>query len=552
HANLSKGSSLVRSGRVDSLTRLSSNTYPSLATCPPSNNPRTTQPPFCHHLLLLYHLLLLSLQSPISMNRVALPKSLAHRCRGIHLTTWKRFGKRCESQVQGVGPLGSLLKSRSVIRFRGPDTLKFLQGLLSNDVRRLGDPIGDKTENLPTPNVPSTSVPPIYAALLTPQGRFLYDLFLYKPPTRDTKLDNTGSAPESNSDRPFHLFADVDASVLDELLQTFNNEDCGSRLLYAVRFGYQALILVGIQYPKGLHHHEGAVNQVSIHMSILPWKKKGSSSSLPRVKMPQLFTSVLFKPKGCCRYRLRSKVDIDDVSSDFSCWQRYGAGLSEKSSQVEEPEAASVGWGAGVDSTAMSSSHGSDSGWQWFKDPRLTSLGFRGIFPSNITPPLIEVDKETDEQNFLMWRIEKGVAEGSTEIPKGEAVPLEYNLAGLNAVSFDKGCYVGQELIARTHHRGVIRKRIVPLRFLDNDGKELVSKVIPGSEVINKTSGKKAGTVTTVLGCRGLGLLRLEEALKGSSALSIQGQEDVKVVASRPDWWPSEWLQDHGQHAAFA
>ncbi|WVZ11187.1 hypothetical protein V8G54_015717 [Vigna mungo] len=390
-------------------------------------------------------------------------------------------------EVQGVGPLGSLLKSRSVIRFRGPDTLKFLQGLLTNDVRRLGDPIGDKTENLPMPNVPAMSVPPIYAALLTPQGRFLYDLFLYKPPMRDTKLDNTGTAPESNSDRPFH--ADVDTSVLDELLQTFN----------------------------------------------------------------------------------KSKVDIDDVSSDFSCWQRYGAGLSEKSSQVEEPEATSVGWGAGVDSTAMSSLHGSDSGWQWFKDPRLTSLGSRGIFPSNITPPLIEVDKETDEQNFLMWRIEKGVAEGSTEIPKGEAVPLEYNLAGLNAISFDKGCYVGQELIARTHHRGVIRKRIVPLRFLDNNGKgksyseymaslahsfsaipELVSKVIPGSEVINTTSGKKAGTVTTVLGCRGLGLLRLEEALKGSSALSIQGQEDVKVVASRPDWWPSEWLQDHGQHAAFA
>lgn len=70
---------------------------------------------------------------------------------------------------------------------------------------------------------------------------------------------------------------------------------------------------------------------------------------------------------------------------------------------------------------------------------------------------------------------------------------------------------------------------------------------------MNTASGKKAGTVTTALGCRGLGLLRLEEeALKGSSALSVQGQEDVKVVASRPDWWPSEWLQDHGQHAAFA
>ncbi|TKY70863.1 putative transferase mitochondrial [Spatholobus suberectus] len=408
------------------------------------------------------------------MNRVALPKSIAQRFRGIHHSAWKQFCNRCETQVQSAGPVASLLKSRSVIRFRGPDTLKFLQGLLTNDVRRFGEPIGEKTENLPTPNVPATSVTPIYAALLTPQGRFLYDLFLYKPPTCDTKLDDTGTGPESHPHEPFHLFADVDASVLDELLQTFN------------------------------------------------------------------------------KYRLRSKVEIDDVSSDFSCWQRYGAGLPEKSSQLEEPEAASVGWGAGVDRTAMSSSHGSDHGWQWFKDPRLVCLGFRGIFPSNITPPLIEVDKETDEQNFLLWRIEKGVAEGSTEIPKGEAVPLEYNLAGLNAISFDKGCYVGQELIARTHHRGVIRKRIVSLRFLDNDGKELVNKVAPGSEVMNTESGKKAGAVTTALGCRGLGLLRLDEALKESSALSIQGQEDVKVVASRPDWWPSEWLQDHGQHAAFA
>lgn len=52
----------------------------------------------------------------------------------------------------------------------------------------------------------------------------------------------------------------------------------------------------------------------------------------------------------------------------------------------------------------------------------------------------------------------------------GEAIPLEYNLAALNSISFDKGCYVGQELIARTHHRGVIRKRLFPLRFLDDDG----------------------------------------------------------------------------------
>lgn len=53
----------------------------------------------------------------------------------------------------------------------------------------------------------------------------------------------------------------------------------------------------------------------------------------------------------------------------------------------------------------------------------------------------------------------------------GEAIPLEYNLAGLNAISFDKGCYVGQESVARTHHRGVIRKRLMPLKFVDSSGR---------------------------------------------------------------------------------
>lgn len=47
----------------------------------------------------------------------------------------------------------------------------------------------------------------------------------------------------------------------------------------------------------------------------------------------------------------------------------------------------------------------------------------------------------------------------------GHAIPLEYNLDGLNAISFTKGCYVGQELIARSHFRGVIRKRLMPVQI---------------------------------------------------------------------------------------
>ncbi|CAA3005668.1 transferase At4g12130, mitochondrial [Olea europaea subsp. europaea] len=370
-----------------------------------------------------------------------------------------------QARLQDAGPMACLLKTRSVIRFKGPDTINFLQGLVTNDVRRLEDP-EPAGENSATPNMPVVVVPPLYAALLTPQGKFLYDFFLYKPPRPDEKLDRTGSGPGSDPGE-LEIYADVDRSVLDEVLMTLK------------------------------------------------------------------------------KYRLRSKVDIENMAEEFSCWQRFGGKIAEKSSSPEALEGNSVGWGGTVDPSGVSASRGHNSGWYWNKDPRLDCLGDRSIFPSSTTPPLVEVDEETDEENFLLWRLEKGVAEGSTEIPKGEAIPLEYNLAGLNAISFDKGCYVGQELIARTHHRGVIRKRLVPLKFLNDSGKEVEQKVAAGSEVIDKTSGKKVGTVTTALGYRGLGLLRLEEAFKDMSTLTIKGQEDIRVESIRPEWWPAEWFQDH-------
>lgn len=139
-----------------------------------------------------------------------LPKSIW--CRALHQ----------KSDLEKVGPVSSHLKSRSVIRFRGPDTVKFLHGLLTNDVRRFGEATGgEKTSTLVAPNLAAVSVPPMYAAMLTPQGRFLYDLFLYRPPRPEEKLDRTGSGPGSDRDEPFEVFADVDASVSDELLDTF-------------------------------------------------------------------------------------------------------------------------------------------------------------------------------------------------------------------------------------------------------------------------------------------------------------------------------------------
>lgn len=83
------------------------------------------------------------------------------------------------------------------------------------------------------------------------------------------------------------------------------------------------------------------------------------------------------------RYRLRSKVEIDNVSKEFLCWQRFGHNVEHTGPSTQEPEAQSIGWGQGVDHAAESAAQGNGHGWEWFKDPRLDCLGYRGIFPAN-------------------------------------------------------------------------------------------------------------------------------------------------------------------------
>ncbi|XP_054806221.1 putative transferase At4g12130, mitochondrial [Prosopis cineraria] len=81
---------------------------------------------------------------------------------------------------------------------------------------------------------------------------------------------------------------------------------------------------------------------------------------------------------------------------------------------------------------------------------------------------------------------------------------------------------------------------------------EVEDKVTSGSEIIDPTSGKKVSFVNTTFGCCGLGLLRMGAAFKGQSTLSVEGQDNVKLEAVRPKWWPSEWLEGQRHHTAFA
>ncbi|XP_022759180.1 putative transferase At4g12130, mitochondrial [Durio zibethinus] len=124
--------------------------------------------------------------------------------------------------IQNAGSLCSHLKSRSMIRFSGPDTIEFLQGLVTIDVRRFGETPSEDNSPVPTPSVAHVVAPPACAALLTYQGRFLYDLFLYRPPRTQEKLDRTESGPGRGPGGSVEILPDADGYRLRSIIDIEN------------------------------------------------------------------------------------------------------------------------------------------------------------------------------------------------------------------------------------------------------------------------------------------------------------------------------------------
>ena len=95
-----------------------------------------------------------------------------------------------------------------------------------------------------------------------------------------------------------------------------------------------------------------------------------------------------------------------------------------------------------------------------YTDPRLTALGVRLVVPS---------DYQIHEKDLINiyddHRLTLGVPDGTQDMIQERAIPLEYNLDKLNAISWSKGCYLGQELTARTKHLGIVRKGVFPALF---------------------------------------------------------------------------------------
>jgi tRNA-modifying protein YgfZ len=313
----------------------------------------------------------------------------------------------------------ALLEDRGVLRVSGEDATSFLQGLLTNDVE--GCAIGEAR----------------YAALLTPQGKILFDFLVLRIPAA------TGTA----------FLIDCPAAQAADL---------------AKRLGFYRL-----------RARVTIADESADYGVVAAWGEDASTFAAPSV-MAGLVPAIHASAAG----------PTSDVSGNGTAWL---AGTSP----------------------AMTAEDGFS-----YVDPRDPLLGVRAIVPRTKASGLANAGAEA----YAAHRIGLGVPSGGVDFAYADIFPHDANLDLLHGVDFKKGCYVGQEVVSRMHHRGEPRKRIVRLA-LGGDAPERGTPVLAGETPIG-TLGSTSGRAALAL----LRLDRVEDANAAGKALRAGGIA-VKVVA---------------------
>lgn len=297
-----------------------------------------------------------------------------------------------------------LPETRAVLTLEGEDRAAFLQGLITNDTGKIG------------------AGRAIYAAFLTPQGKYLHDFAI---------------AALTGADGSERYLLDVEAARRADLL------------------------------------------------------------------------------KRLTMYRLRSKVTLADGAGDWAVAIIYGADALGVLGLPAEAGAAKA-FGNGV----------------VFTDPRLAALGARAILPRAEAAAWLSNAglKQGDADVYDRLRLGLGVPESSRDLIPDKSILLESGFDELNGVDWQKGCYMGQELTARTKYRGLVRKRLLPVK---------IAGPLPAPGTAIMSGGKEVGEIRSHSGdgSIGLAMLRLEAlgSLREGGSVTLQAG-DASLTPLLPDW----------------
>lgn len=199
------------------------------------------------------------------------------------------------------------------------------------------------------------------------------------------------------------------------------------------------------------------------------------------------------------RYRLRRPIDLVQKES-LRVW---------------------VGWGPG---DAPDGAH---------IDPRHPDLGWRWIGTAGDMPPGYADTDMTALDRWHARRIAAGVPQGPVDLVPERALMLEAGLDRLGAVDFEKGCYVGQEVTARTHYRGLVKRRLAPVRLEVAGGDALTGAAITEGEATLGTVLSHANTENGAVCLAAMKLSDLHRLTQNDSALRV-GAAPARLAI--PDW----------------
>jgi hypothetical protein len=213
-------------------------------------------------------------------------------------------------------------------------------------------------------------------------------------------------------------------------------------------------------------------------------------------------------------YKLRAKVMIEDASDAAAVLALW----DERTADASGAEA-SIGRAAAA---------------PWFVDPRFAPLGFRAIIKPSLAGAMAREQGAAlvDLSAYQAHRVALGVPRGGCDFAYGDAFPHEADMDQLNGVDFDKGCYVGQEVVSRMQHRANVRSRVVPVR-IEGAAPE------PGAPVL--VGDKTVGVMGSAADGRGLALLRLDrvaDAMGAGLSLAV-GKASLHPV--KPAWASFAW-----------
>ncbi|MBT5263288.1 MAG: folate-binding protein YgfZ [Rhodospirillaceae bacterium] len=207
-------------------------------------------------------------------------------------------------------------------------------------------------------------------------------------------------------------------------------------------------------------------------------------------------------------YKLRAKVELADASDDYRCFAVWGGDATALLGLATERGAAAK-LGGGIA----------------YVDPRLAEIGARVLLPADLgTAPLSGLGLEAgDVSAYEHLRLSLGLPDGSRDLMVDKTVLMEAGFDELNAIDWQKGCYMGQEVTARTRYRGLVKRRLVPVR-LDGAAPKTGTPITEGE--------RQVGEIRSTSGDMALAELRVDAIQAGRPLVA----GDAMATPIVPDW----------------